>query len=210
MGNVLYLNTKTPKLYISMKYIVLDTETTGVPPREEGFDSYPDPQQYDIHYKDCRLVELGYVVNNTDDSKQDVEISRYDRIVKPINFTINNSDFHHITTEIATAKGESLSAVLNQLTVDLESCSIIVGHNINFDIHILLAEAYRTGNDKLVNLLISKEQFCTMTHGKNRMKTKKSPKLTELYKFLYNKPLDQSHRALLDVIATIQCYNKLK
>ena len=186
-----------------MKYIVLDTETAGLPVRK-GWDTYHNPKQFDKYYSQCRLVELAYVVY-----EDDVEILRYENIIIPSNFTIDNSQFHNITTEIATMKGRDLTEVLNQLSTDIEGCSSIVGHNINFDIHILLAEAHRTGNNKLVNLITKKKLFCTMTYGKVKMETYKSPKLTELYEFLYNKPLDQKHRALSDVMSIVDCYRKL-
>ena len=192
-----------------MKYIVLDTETAGLPVRK-NWNTYYNPEKFDKYYSKCRLVELGYIIYESSQTDEHVEITRYESIVIPDNFTINNSQYHNITTEKATLEGKPLVDVLNQLTTDLEDCDIIVGHNINFDIHILLAEAHRTGNIRLIDFLNTKTPFCTMVYGKFAMGVRKIPKLTELYEFLHNEPLRQDHRALSDVMATALCYHKLK
>ena len=45
-----------------------------------------------------------------------------------------------------------------------------------------------------------------MEIGKKFMKLNKSPKLIELYKFLFNKEFIQEHRALSDCVACADCY----
>ena len=193
-----------------MKYIVLDTETAGLPVRK-GWDTYHDPKQFDKYYSDCRVIELGYIVFDDDTQSQKflTLISQFESLVIPNGFTINNSQYHGITTRKATEEGSPINIVFDQLTTDLKDCDVIVGHNINFDIYILLAEAYRMENNELAKLILSKKWFCTMDCGKRRMNVRKSPKLTELYEFLHKKPLQQEHRALSDVIVTASCYNKL-
>jgi DNA polymerase III epsilon subunit-like protein len=60
----------------------------------------------------------------------DIEISRYESLVTPDNFEINNTHINNITTEKATNEGKPINEVLNQLSSILKDKPIIVGHNI--------------------------------------------------------------------------------
>ena len=82
-----------------MKCIVLDTETSGLPVRK-GWDVYHNPKQFDKYYSDCRVIELGCIVFD-----DDAEVLQYESLVIPNGFTINNSQYHGITTEKATKEG---------------------------------------------------------------------------------------------------------
>ena len=185
-----------------MKILIFDTETSGLPPRL-GWDRYPNPSDFN-QYDGSRLIELGYIVY--DDGQ---EIQRYDKLVVPKDFEITNSQIHGITTEKATIEGSQLESVLNQLMLDIGSCDRIIAHNINFDLHIILAEAYRCKNMELVNHMYLKDKCCTMALGKKNMEVRKVPKLIELYEWLFNETFDQKHRALSDVEACARCYFKL-
>jgi DNA polymerase-3 subunit alpha len=183
-----------------MKYVIFDTETSGLPARK-GWDTYHNPAQYDKYYSNSRMIELGYILY--EDGK---EIKRYESLVIPDNYEINNSHIHGITTDKANADGRPIQDVLTQFESDLVGVDMIVGHNVLFDKNIVLAEAYRYGRHNLVRLMDIK-YACTMGLGKTHMNSYKSPKLIELYAYLFGGSLVQTHRALSDAIATAECFH---
>jgi DNA polymerase-3 subunit alpha len=185
-------------------YLVLDTETTGIP-ITKGFNKYYDPSDIK-YYNGSRLIELAYIIYDKDDNI----IKEFSSLVKPDNFVITNSHIHGIVQEDALTNGNLLSIVMNELYRDMDMVDTLVAHNMLFDINILLSESYRMNNLDLVNKLKSKKKSCTMLVGQRAMKLYKFPKLIELYKFLYNKPVTQIHRALSDVIICADCYKKIK
>jgi len=181
--------------------IVFDTETNGLPPRM-GWDKYPLPEDY-RQYDDARMIEIAYSVY-----ENEVKVKDYQSLVMPIDFSINNEDIHGISTEDAFNQGQYIENVLKDVYDDFKECDVLVAHNINFDIHILLAEAHRQGEEciPLIEKIIQLKKICTMKTGCKVMKTTKWPKLVVLYKHLFDKDFDQKHRAMSDVDACAECY----
>jgi len=186
-----------------MNTIFIDVETTGLP-ENRGFNCYHHPSKL-FYYKKSRLVELAYIIYDSNNQL----VKKVEKIVKPVDFTIENSEFHGITTKMAQTNGEDLSNVLDELYKDLDNVDTIVAHNINFDIHILLAECYREKKQNLIKQLETIERICTMDLGKMYMNTKKYPKLVELYEHVFNKPIVQEHRALSDTQICADCYYEM-
>lgn len=174
--------------------MVLDTETTGFP-------NGRDPKDWE-KFNSARLIELGYIVYDATGKK----IKEYDSLVKPDNWTITNSFVHGITQADAINTGKPVSEVLAELSKDLDKVSAFVCHNINFDMDIISAEAYRAKQTELANKIDSKRKICTMELGKKFMKVNKRPKLVELYKFLFKQEFKQDHRALSDCVACADCF----
>jgi DNA polymerase III epsilon subunit-like protein len=177
-----------------MNIMILDTETTGFPASRDPTEIYK--------FNNARLIELGYIIYDSTGKK----IKEYDSLVKPNNFVIGNTHIHGISQQDATSKGQSIDQVLNELSTDLDTIDAFVCHNISFDMNIILSESHRAKMLDLVKKIESKEKLCTMEIGKKFMKLNKSPKLIELYKFLFNKEFIQEHRALSDCVACADCY----
>jgi len=184
---------KKEKLAVN-NLMVLDTETTGLP-------SSRNYQELD-KFNNARLIELGYIIFD----KTGKELKKYDSLIKPNNFMINNTFIHGITHENAVQNGLDINLVLDQLTLDLKKVDGIICHNISFDMAIILSEAFRLNKLELIELFSSKLHFCSMAIGKKFMKSDKNPKLIELYKFLFNKDFIQDHRALSDCVACLDCF----
>ena len=189
------------------KILFFDTETTGLPVTK-GWGQYFEPM-FTSYYDDSRMIELAYVIY--DANKQIIKSISY--IIRPNGFVINNSEFHGITTDDAKEFGVDIQDVLQEFKSDLADTDMIVGHNINFDLHIIMSECYRTNNNDFVDLAIKLKTInktCTMEIGKEYMKEhKKFPKLVELYRYLFNKPIEQKHRALSDTRICADCYYKM-
>jgi len=204
-NKMMSIKKKYEKLDVDKKYkLFIDLETSGLPERL-GFDMYYNPKETK-YYKHSRIVEIGYLICDNNGKI----IKKVTKIIKPNKFTITNSKFHGITNKIANEKGVKIDDVFKILRNDLDKIDTIVSHNLSFDINILLSECYRNGKNKLAKKIESKKTECTMKLGQNVMKIRKYPKLTELYKYLFNKNINQKHRALSDVIQCKDCYYKIK
>lgn len=184
------------------RIMFIDTETTGLP-QTIGFDNYHHPSIVE-KYNSSRVIEIGYLIY--ENGKLDKE---FNSLVVPDNFVISNSHIHGITQADAENKGNSIVEVFASLLKDLENVDYIIGHNIMFDINIILAECYRYKFEKLINKIEKTQTKCTQKIGKKKMSLYKYPKLIELYKFLFSNELKQDHRALSDAKACADCYFKM-
>lgn len=180
--------------------LFIDVETTGLP-ITRGYDKYYSPEETQ-YYDKSRVIELAYAICTYDGKL----IEKYNELIIPDGFNIENTHIHGIKEEDAYKYGKYIKEVLDRLCVDLDKVSTIVAHNINFDMNIILAECYRYGNNDLVRKINSKNKQCTMAIGRNLMKTYKSPKLVELYHYLFKRSVSQDHRAFSDVMLCLECY----
>jgi DNA polymerase III epsilon subunit-like protein len=174
--------------------MILDTETTGLPKKRQFT---PDNVNY---FNESRMIELGYIIY--DENKK--EIKRYNSLIKPDNFEINNSHIHGITTLDCIVDGKELKNVLNEFYQDLLKVDKLICHNIEFDYNILLNEAYRVKNIELFYHLQKVNRICTLELTQ-KLYGKKT-KLSNWYKLLFNQDPQQNHRALDDVLLLEKCY----
>lgn len=194
--------------------LVFDVETTGLPVRESYYKRFPEPRKFEF-YNGSRIVELAYKVYN--DKNQLVKALSV--LIKPNDFEIQNSDIHGITQEMAVKYGTRIDIALANFLIDVDNVDLLVSHNIDFDLSIVLAEMWRmislgqnTHNINYLDIetLSSKKNVCTMKEGQKQLGYLRYPKLVDLYKTLCgNTNWKQEHRALDDVDKCAQCYFKL-
>ena len=182
----------------------IDLETIGFP-KKKRYNKFYNPEEY-RHYDNARIIEIGYLVC---DIKGNI-FKQENLLIKPENFEINNSHIHGITNKEASEKGININEALEILQKDLITIDKIIAHNSEFDINILLSECYRNKNLFLSNDIELKNIECTMQIGQDILKLDKYPKLVELYKNLFDKTIDQSHRALSDATICKDCYFALE
>jgi DNA polymerase-3 subunit alpha len=182
-------------------YLIFDTETTGIPHNKTAplsdLDNWP------------RVVQLAWQLH---DQKGKL-ISQHNYIIKPEGFDIpyKAEQIHGISTKRALAEGHELKTVLELFNTDLARTSLLVGHNIEFDINILGAEFIRQQLDTEAILKLDKvdtgivsTEFCKMSGGiGGRLKM---PRLVELHEKLFGKNFGDAHDASYDVAATARCY----
>jgi DNA polymerase III epsilon subunit-like protein len=198
--------TNSPALTIQIPepkiFMFLDTETTGIP-QQKSFGKYFDPH-YINYYDGSRMIELGYMI--CDDVGNIIKERSF--LIKPNGFTIKNTKIHGIATEHAIAHGIPIHEALEIFYSDLKMVDKIVCHNIDFDIHILLAECYREYRyeTEIIKKIKSIPKKCTMEMGKRVFKLKKNPRLVELYRIIFENEPVQEHRALSDVRLCYDCY----
>ena len=181
----------------------VDVETTGIPVSKD-YDRYHHPSKLK-YYEKSRIVEIAYIIC---DQNKDI-VKQVSLIIKPTNFTIENSHIHGITQEDANDIGENINQVIEEMNIDIENVNTIVSHNLLFDLNVILSECYRIDHKDIIQKLKKTNHICTMYQGKDVMNSIKSPKLTELYNHLFQNEFDQKHRALSDAQACKDCYYKM-
>lgn len=182
-------------------YLIFDTETTGVPHNYTApitdLDNWP------------RLVQLAWQLHD----QYGKLLSSQNFIVRPDGFDIpyKAEQIHGISTRRAMDEGNDLSEVLSAFIVDLNKTSLLVGHNIEFDIKIIGAEFIRKGflTEQLLERSkmdtgIASIEFCQLAGGLGGKL--KMPKLVELHEKLFGKGFGDAHDASYDVAATARCY----
>ena len=218
-----------------MKIILfLDTETSGLPERNRlKHSSFYPPEMYE-KYDNARMIEIACSLYELNEQTSEMfHIKSFSSLVVPNGFTIENDSIHGITTDKANTYGNALQNVLQIFHYEfLNHANEIIGHNIEYDINILLSESYRITHDirnhapyqgTRNNLRTSNMQYetlyeelkkiptkCTMKIGQKVLKLQKYPKLIDLYSVFNPNGKHQNHRALEDVQWTSVCYAGLR
>ena len=178
-----------------MKYIAIDTETTGLP------KTRAKPTLDNIEkWEECRPLSVAIV------EFEDGAISNtYHQLVYPDTFVVRATEIHGITEEMAKTDGVSFECVYNYFSTMVDVYSKVVGHNLKFDLDVLKSEALRRGFDTSVFDRV--DPICTLKLTKQIYL--KSMKLTILYEMLFGVPLEGAHNALADAVAAGEVYLKL-
>ena len=192
-----------------MKVLVFDTETTGLP--EENNVSILDTFRWPY------IVQLSFIYY---DSEINDVIEYYDKVIKlPDNIIIPEDSIriHGITNEIMREKGINITTVLKKFNDTLKKCDIVVAHNISFDKRVVMVECIRNKiSQYFTRGQTKKSEFCTMKNSKNICKIKmvnykgeeyfKSPKLSELYTFIFKEEPKNLHNSFVDVLLCLRAY----
>ena len=192
-----------------MKILVFDTETTGLPEENNVSILYTFRWPY--------IVQLSFIYY---DSEINDIIEYYDNVIKlPENITIpeDSINIHGITNEAMREKGISIRTALKKFNDILKDCDIVVAHNISFDKRMIMVECIRNKISQYFTRGQNKKfEFCTMKNSKNICKIKmvnykgeeyfKSPKLSELYTFIFKEEPRNLHNSFVDVLLCLRCY----
>jgi DNA polymerase-3 subunit alpha len=182
--------------------LIIDVETIGLPNCGSlPFGENPPYNQLN-NYESARMVQISMMLCN--ENLEQVEM--LDFIIKTDQFNIGNSHFHGITNVISSERGISFSDVALILSNKLKQVSHIIAHNANFDISIIKSELHRLSLNSIIEEINSKKVLCTMNLTKSIVKATnkynkiKYPSLSELYKFVFNKNIENAHNSNYDVI----------
>ena len=180
-------------------YLILDLETTGIP---KEYGEYNENEKYDS----SRIVQISWLVA---DKYLNIVHTR-DFIIKRDGFEITNSEIHKITNEISESQGKDLKMVLSILEKDLEQSQYLIGHNIDFDYHILLNHFYRVEDENdIITYLENMYKVCTLESSMEILNLKKYPSLIKLYEMLFEKNFENPHNSMNDVLACYECFKYL-
>ena len=111
-----------------MKILVFDTETTGLPEKDE-FNKEPSIYDFNkwpyIIQISCILYDLS--TNNT------IIKNNYIKLDKSIVIPPESFEKHKFTHDFLNNNGIDMITALREFNELLKICDIIVGHNISFD-----------------------------------------------------------------------------
>jgi DNA polymerase III subunit epsilon len=191
-------------------YLVFyDTETSGIPLWN---DPSEDPRQPHI---------LHLVAIKTDLDLNELDV--IDMLIKPEGYTVDEDGeafkVNGITQAMLDEKGISPEEAVDRFLAATEEANQVIGHNESFDRRMVRIALKRAGREAEADAW--KEQgkfFCTMwksvslcaipkAEGKKGFKT---PSLSEAYKHFTGKDLNNAHKAVEDVRATIEVYRGIK
>lgn len=156
------------------------------------------------------MVEFAWI----ECEKQGVVKAEFDYIIKPDCYIIPEkaTAIHGITTKKAQVEGKPLLSVLKKFKKSLDDSSFIVGHNVDFDINVIAAEAFRSGISLPVKgypkkcTMKTSARLCNIRRGSGY----KYPSLPELYNILFGIRHPEHHRALSDARSCMECYFEMK
>jgi len=196
-----------------MRLLIFDTETTGLPIGRNPSILEKDAWPY--------IVQLSYILYDTETN---IVIDYIDSIIKtPENISISkeSENIHRISNSKMREFGLNIKTELKLFNEAITKCDIIIGHNISFDKRVVMVECLRNSIYQQFTVAQNrKPEFCTMKNSVNICKIPvinkkgeqyyKYPKLIELHKHLFNSVPNGLHNSMVDVIACLRCYIKIK
>ena len=206
-----------------MRVLIFDTETTGLP---KSRSINPDSLHLWPH-----IVQFSYIIYDISDNDVCVTEDNIIRVADDVEISAESSAIHGITNEISKSGGVDLNQVLSGFFGALKNVDILVGHNISFDINVVIVELlriiYNQSNIVPADQLLSYKTYlhmlnnyqnihCTMQNsidmcgikvmGKNGREYNKFPKLSELHQKLFGSVPNNLHNSLNDILITLRCY----
>jgi DNA polymerase III epsilon subunit-like protein len=180
--NIIVFNKCTNELNTNI--IILDTETSEL---------------------NGDIIQLAYIIVDKDYNI----IKQVDRYVKNRVSSLDSFLIHNINIDTLRTNGIEFYDIIKEFVIDLETINILVGHNINYDLRVLINNIRKfniqiVSDDKQIfnifkNFII--HDTCTLSNKKS---------LSNLYFDFFNKEIDNAHNAINDVIATFECYKYIK
>lgn len=125
---------------------------------------------------------------------------------------------NNITPELQAEKGRDIRVILEDMLKDFAQCSLVVCHNVAFDMPVVFTEMDRLNiKPPKIEWYCTKEQsvqLCRIPNTSSRYRGQyKWPSLDELHAFLFNEPIpgrERFHGALVDVGACARCYLEMQ
>ena len=168
-----------------VRLLVFDTETTGKEPlnnlswsQKEQLSSLLlslNPAAW-IQYIDLwpNILQLSYICYDTDTKQITKIVNNYIDIPRSVKIPKDATKIHKITkTKIADAKNKlTILRALQQFEEDVQTADIIVGHNVDFDRKMIIAESMRHEQHALSALMALKTFSCTMKETTDLCKLK--------------------------------------
>lgn len=190
----------------TMRILVFDTETTGLPKER-------NPSIYRTELWPF-VIQLSYVVYDSELNEVMVLVNDYINIAFDTEISKESQEVHKITREMLN-EGITIKEALHKFNEYTKHCDLIVGHNVSFDKRMVIVEGIRNK----INMEVE-ETYCTMRNSTEICKIEKInpkgeiyfkfPTLSELHFHLFKKIPKNTHNALIDILICLRCYCKIE
>ena len=219
-----------------VKILAFDTETNTMLIREKNskkllsFADYKNNNSlWSTYINICpSIIQLSYILYDTNNSSNAKIFNKYIDIPDNIIITKETIKIHHITRETILLNKIKIDDALNEFMNDFSKADVVVGHNVQFDRTMIIAELIRISKEhkedkfKQIKQMMNNKKFaCTMkittpilkqvlnVNKKTEEQTFfKSPKLIEAYKYYFGYEPNKKflHNALIDTIVCLRVY----
>lgn len=235
-----------------VKILVFDTETNDLPPEMSGrnWDEKEKRSKHLLSFSDFKkkrslwskyielwpsIIQLSYILYDTENPLDSKIFNKYIDLPEEIEITRESMSIHHITKESIAAVNDVNRAkiydALNEFMDDVEKSDIVVGHNVQFDRKMIIAELTRVSKEHKISqiekMMDDSNFVCTMEKTQPICNLKKSfsyidkktgdikvfqkikpPKLMESYNhyFGYEPAGEALHDAIIDVVVCLRVY----
>ncbi|WGH24961.1 MAG: DNA polymerase III subunit alpha [Candidatus Shikimatogenerans bostrichidophilus] len=180
-------------------FLFFDTETTGLPVNNifKKKDIYRWPQLIQISWQ--MYNKYGDLITNK---------NYYIKLKKKINISLESIVIHGITKKFLIKKGKNLKYVLRKFIKSLNRSNVLIGHNIEFDINIIISLFFKYNYNKNIKNILNKKKIDTQKSL--IFYNNKWISLKDLFNILYNyKIKNKLHNSYIDLNINILCYLKL-
>jgi DNA polymerase III epsilon subunit-like protein len=181
-----------------------DTETTGKP------KDYKAPITDSENWP--RIIQLSGEVWTYPERKC---VKQVDHFVYPEGWEMPTDKFwkeHGFSQQKSLREGKPIRLIMEEQIRILNHVDLVVFHNAKFDWLIMLSELHRAGMPLEKRPVI----FDTMEKSRGITKIKnpnspgwKAPKLEELYKHFFKRPMIGAHNSMFDVVAARQIFFRM-
>lgn len=195
--------------------LIFDVETTGLLPNKMQ-DAKPEELP--------NIIQLSFALYDTDKQSMIETYNAYIKLSSEIVIKPVITQLTGITREQLDLEGIDMNDAIKEFYRVYQMADIIVGHNIQFDIKMLLLED--RSNDCQIQGIFNpdvleqnnKKIYCTMQSGIKLCKLErinsrgvylKNPKLSELYEHLFCRVPNNLHNSMIDVVACLRCFLKM-
>lgn len=179
--------------------LFIDTETSGLPKRWD----LPYSNKFNWPYA-LQISWIIYKPDGTEVKRENYYVNEKDIIIDKDSIKI-----HGITEDFLLTHGKKRKEILRKLSYDIKKYDpLIVGHFVELDIHVLSADYLRS---RIKNPFENRDFFCTMLKSAAFVNSPRSKflKLSELFKFLFDKHPVDLHNAEKDAELAADCFFEL-
>uniref|UniRef100_A0A6C0DRM3 Exonuclease domain-containing protein n=1 Tax=viral metagenome TaxID=1070528 RepID=A0A6C0DRM3_9ZZZZ len=212
------------------RILIFDVETTGLFPNKRETTVTLDKYPY--------VIQLSFILYNLSTGNIEKQYNNYIRIPDSVVIPDEVVQLTGITRTICNKQGVNILSAINELHDAYMLARTIVAHNLEFDQRMIKVELQRNYNDiqyyipyclRLFDndyeMIAGIKSYCTMKHGLKMCnivstpvglngETKKPfvkwPRLNELYYHLFQETVENMHNSMVDVLACMRCYLKMK
>jgi DNA polymerase III epsilon subunit-like protein len=196
-----------------MKVLVFDTETTGLPQRNEQGRS---PSIYESHLWP-HIIQLSYILYDTNTHKMLVNHDHVIKLSEDVEISEKSVEMHGITRERSMREGMDIHEALELFHICMLSADMVIAHNLAFDRQMILVECIRNNRPGPFKFKTPEQFFCTMKSTvelcrieaiskKNGEKYFKYPTMSELHEHLFHECPQNTHNSLVDILICLRCF----